>query len=775
MKKTLFILIAFLEVFFFKAQNIAIGQWRTHLSYTAGKAVAESNDKIYYVSEGGIFALNKNDNSYELLSKVKGLSDAVVNLVNVDPISGIVIVTYSNSNIDIIQGGVITNISDIKRKNILGNKSINNIYFKDGYAFLACGFGIVVLDLVNNEIKDTYYIGTNGATVNVYEVTSNNTNFFAATNNGIYTALITGENLADFHSWSKMTGIPAGAYNTICFLNGNVYANYSRFITNGGYNKDTIFIYNGTNWGHLVVDVSGYVVKKINVAHDRLVVSNEFSVDVYDDAQTLVSRVNNYSFSYMLPAWATIDVAMNVWVADKQNGLVKCVANNAGEKYNPNGPKSNSVRDISIIDGKLWLAPGSLDASWNNSFSKANISSFIENSWSSLTGQQSILNLDTILDVISIGVDPNNSSRIYACTWGYGVLEINNGQITNLYNDKNSSLKNIVPGEDFVRIGAVAFDENENVWFTNSEVNSILSVRKKNGSWQSFDFNAFITAPGTVGQILVTKSGQKWMVFPRAAEIMVYNGGTSGIPSTANTKKLTSASGNGGIIGSKIYSIIEDQEGQIWIGTDKGIGVIFSPDNIFSGGSYDAQKILIEQDGHTQVLLETEIVTAIAIDGANRKWIGTQKSGVFLMSADGTKQINHFDESNSPLLSNEITTISVNGKTGEVFFGTTNGVISYRGTATEGVEDFEEVYAFPNPVKHDYAGIIAIKGLTKDAEVKITDVAGNLIYQTKAQGGQAIWDGNNFSGERAHTGVYLVYCANDDGTKTIMTKILFIN
>jgi len=186
---------------------------------------------------------------------------------------------------------------------------------------------------------------------------------------------------------------------------------------------------------------------------------------------------------------------------------------------------------------------------------------------------------------------------------------------------------------------------------------------------------------------------------------------------------------------------------------------------------------LVEQDGHFQYLLETEVVTAIAVDGANRKWIGTQKAGVFLMSEDGTEQILHFDENSSPLLSNNITSIAINHETGEVFFGTDKGIISYKSTATKGSDKFkkEDVYAYPNPVREDYEGIIAIKGLVTNAVVKITDISGTLIYETIAEGGQAIWNGKNFNGEKAHTGVYLVFASNEDGSETIVTKILVIN
>jgi hypothetical protein len=280
-----------------------------------------------------------------------------------------------------------------------------------------------------------------------------------------------------------------------------------------------------------------------------------------------------------------------------------------------------------------------------------------------------------------------------------------------------------------------------------------------------------------VEQLIIDKSDQKWMVVSNGGGgIVVYKGNTTVTPAnSSNAKKLTTSAGNGGLPSNVVYCLAKDHDDEIWVGTDKGIAVFYSTENVFSGSNFDAQQILLEQDGHVQILLETENVLSIAVDGANRKWIGTSKSGVFLMSADGTTQIQHFDETNSPLFSNTVKSIAINQETGEVYFGTSKGIISYRGTSTEGFEEFTDVYAFPNPVKHDYEGPIAIKGLVNNSTLKITDINGALVYETKSEGGQAIWYGKNFKDERVSSGVYMVFCTSEDGSQKTVTKILVIN
>jgi len=353
------------------------------------------------------------------------------------------------------------------------------------------------------------------------------------------------------------------------------------------------------------------------------------------------------------------------------------------------------------------------------------------------------------------------------------VLELNNGAPLKLNNSFNSSLSGLpFAGYNPVNTYGLALDEGSNLWVTNSGVTNCISYKTPSGVWGSLNFSPIIGITG-LEQILVDKSDQKWAVL--TSGLLVYKGNTFAAPNASNAKKLSTNVGYGGLPSNTVYCLAEDINNEIWIGTDKGIAVFYSPENVFSGQNFDAQQILIEQDGHVQILLETESVQAIAVDDANRKWIATSKSGVFLMSADGTKQIAHFDESNSPLFSNNVKSIAINHKTGEVYFGTTKGIISYRGTSIEALEDFTDVYAFPNPVKHDYDGPIAIKGLMNNSTLKITDISGSLVYETKSEGGQAIWYGKNFKDERVSSGVYMVFCTSEDGSKKTVTKILVIN
>jgi len=376
--------------------------------------------------------------------------------------------------------------------------------------------------------------------------------------------------------------------------------------------------------------------------------------------------------------------------------------------------------------------------------------------------------------ILDIAVNPFDNSKIYAASWWNGIIEITNNKVTKVYNETNSSLKPVIVGTTrySVRVGNVEFDNDGNLWATNSGVQNSLFVLYNNGSWESFNLQGLVN--NDILSLMIDKNNNKW-IHVRENRLVVFN-------KTNNSYKKAWVNINKGseLACNYIHCFAEDLNGELWLGTDKGIRVIYSPEDVFNTSGNDESSILsqtikVEFDGHVQHLFEFEDVTAIAVDGSNRKWIGTQKAGIFLISADGLEQLAHYTEENSPLFSNTIISIAINHENGEIFFGTAMGVISFRGLATKGEESFKNVYAYPNPVRPEYNGIIAIKGLVKDANVKITDIAGNLIYNTFAYGGQAIWNGKNFNGERAKTGVYMVFCTNEDGLETMVTKILFVN
>jgi hypothetical protein len=760
-------------------QEVGIGQWRDHLPYDYATNVEEFNSGIFCSTPYSMFYFDRDDNTVHRLSKVTGLSDLGVSDISLNTDQDVLVVSYSNTNIDLLYNDfTIINIPDIKRKEILGNKTINSIMNYGKFAYLSCGFGIVVLNLERKEIKDTYYIGPEGSSLNVMAMAYNDTAFFAATENGIYYASIDDPNLAFFGNWSKIQDIPYpdGNYNLILYFNGRLMANLHDEETPG----DDIYVMDNGEWHLFEPPNLERTYYSMRASGDKLVVSYNYYVKIFNASLVEELKIYTYGESSPAPSDAMIGTDGFYWIADRNKGLAKVWGGGFDNLFiKPSGAPSADIFEMASGEGKLYVVPGGLTATWNNTWRGARLFSLIDENWKTYDSYNSP-GLDSLRDFIAVAVDPLNSDHVYAGSWNRGMAEFKDNAITGIFNSDNSSLvPNMVEGYPTVKVGGMAFDSGNSLWVTNSGAEKILSVRRAGASgaeeWESYSLGSSTTGID-VRKIIVDANDQKW-ILPRTTQsnsnyILVYNEKNS---PGSQFRGLKSGQGFGNLPGTSVFAIAEDLEGEIWVGTDEGVAVFYSPQDILTGESSDAQQILVNIDGYTQYLLETEIVKAIAVDGANRKWFGTERAGVFLLSADGTEQIYHFTEDNSPLFSNNITSLAINDDTGEVFIGTAKGLISYKSTATDGGDTNTNVYAYPNPVRPGYSGPIAIKGLVKDAIVKITDIRGFVIYETRAEGGQAIWNGYSFDGRRASTGVYLVFITNDDGSEKMVTKILFVN
>ncbi len=752
------------------AQETALYQWRDHLPYYKGLAVAEAGDLIYCATPYSLFSYNRSDNSLTRLNKVTGMSDAGITSMVYSSEFKTLVVAYSNTNIDLIKDGSIININDIKRKTILGNKTINRVYMIGKYAYLACGFGIVVVDIDKEEIHDTYYIGPNGGQVNVLDLTYDGTKIYAATDKGIYYAEQSNPFLAYYGSWTKDLTIPEpqGRHNVIGFFNGKLFMNNQ----NPAFSDDTLFVYDqGQNkWSKMNI-YNHPTCYSIRVTQNKLVLSFEGSVEVYnpDMSQFLLSY--NPSQHSLAPGDALLDAQGFVWEADRKLGMLKIYGEGwAGDILAPNGPYSASVFDMDMQGEELWVAGGGRNSTWVNLYLRDGLYSYADGTWKNVNRTNAPV-FDTVWDMVCVAVDPTNKSKVYSGAWGGGMLEFTNGQVTNVYDEKNSSLQGFVSATDQVFVSGLAFDSQNNLWVANSGAPSAFSVKQADGQWIAYNLGG--SASGIdMGNIIVDQYDQKWSLLRKDHAILVFNEKNA---VGQRYKILGSEVGNGAIPGNRVLCLVSDNEGQVWMGTDAGIAVFYNPGDVLTGTNFDSQRILVEQDGYVQYLLENEVVTSICIDGANRKWIGTDRAGVFLLSSDGTKQVYHFTEDNSPLLSNSISDIAISG-TGEVFIGTSLGIVGFRSDSSGPNPDSTQVYAWPNPVQPGYEGPITIEGLPENASVKITDIYGGLVYNTRSNGTMAVWPGGkNYEGKKVQSGVYLVFAASDDGTETQIAKILVIN
>ncbi|MBK7968686.1 MAG: hypothetical protein IPK08_06935 [Bacteroidetes bacterium] len=769
------------------AQNQSLGQWKVHLPYNSAKKIADTGTKVYCASEKGLFYYNKQDNSIATLSKVTGLSEITISTIAYNPTYGCLVIAYTNANIDLIINNKIINISDIKRKNLTGDKNIYGIEFYNNIAYLSCGFGIVALDLDRREIKETYIIGPLGTEIQVFDVAIWNNFIFAATENGVYSASVTNPNLIDFSNWTITFNDSgnAGDCNMIEVFNNQVIMNYAKPGALNNNSNDEVYLYDGFSW---TLAGGGFIQDNIKhfslrASGGRLLVTNSYNLSIYDNNFHRIIYIDAGVYADAAPRDAVYDTDGILWIADNGSGMLRMTASLSYDFIMPDGPASDLVSAMQVVDKKLWMTHATRTAGWFNTYAPGNFSEYDNGDWKSYNNKTmpgSAINIGNFFDMMSVAIDPGNKNHVYVGSKGQGIIEMLNGVAIASYRDTNSTLQVGIGNPSQCQVVGMGFDSDNNLWALNSLAAKPVNVRTTAGNWRAFSIPDISGAP-LFGDLTVDSYGQKWINVignnaPLGNGIAVFSdNGTLEDATDDKSRFISSGIGSGNLPSTDIRAITEDLENEIWLGTGKGVAVIYSPSAVLTSTNFDAQQILIKQDGINQYLLESEVVTAIAVDGANRKWIGTESGGVFLMSPDGTEQILNFNEVNSPLLSNYILSIAIDQESGVIYFGTNRGVISYKGDAIAGTGGCSDVLAYPNPVRPDYTGPIAIKGLVPNGSVKITDVSGNLIFETKSNGTQALWYGKNFKGEKAHTGVYLVFSTDEEGENTCVTKLLFIN
>ncbi len=746
-----------------RAQQILpkVEGWRVHPSFATNNCIEEVEDKIFVGNNTAMYSLIKNNNEIEILSRVNGLSDVNIQFIKYHQSSKTLIIGYDNLNIDLIQDGRVYNLPDVLNKVIIGDKTLNNITVYENDAYLSCSFGIVVIDVLKKRVVDSYTnLGANGSNLIVNDVSVYNGALYASSINGIYRASLSSLNLSDYNYWSLFK---ASQYsNHIETFQGKLYAVVDSIVQT----------FDGVNWSVF----NGLGIEETNdmrVVNDKLVITLLNQIVIESGNGTIITNGQRNATDCLISKEGDLFYLVPNQYMIKVDGITQEL-----DYLAPPGPFANTATRMNFTDGKLWVAGGQVNGflvtgGWGPSYNNNKFYRHENNEWFSYKNNTDARIVNS-RDFIDVTTHPLSKNTFFA-SFGSGILELNGNQVVQFYDSTNSSLRPANAGvRGPVNVSGIAFDANNNLWVSNTDAANPLSVKTAEGIWKSFSFTGVETGP--IGFITIDDIGQKWIFSTRAKGIYVYNSGSSILDEKDDAlKRLTKEAQQGLLPSEGVLCITKDQKGEMWIGTDQGLCIFSNPENVFKAGSnFDARQIVIKTGLVFSNFLGNTPVQCIKVDAANRKWIGTV-NGAWLVSSDGYTVIRNFTMSNSPLLSNSIIEIGINDITGEVFFVTEKGIISYIGTATEGGNTHGDVLVYPNPVKSDYTGLIAIRGLVNNAYVKITDISGHLVNETRANGGTATWDGNNFAGKRSATGVYLIYSSNADGTETNVAKILFIN
>ena len=753
-KGLIFILTALLLTHHLDGQ-LPVGSWSDHFRYNTARSVAAGNDEIYASTGTAVLVYNKKFNELKKLSKVTGLSGTGISSIAWSPETSSLLIGYDNTDLDLVIKGSIYNIPDIRDKYIPERKRINRIRSFGKYFYLTTGFGIVVVDPVRKEIRDTWNPGNS----EVYDISIAGNVIYAATEQGLLTADISNQGLAWSGNWTLVTALPDPYSLCTLVINSgaSVYCNVRR--------PEGDVIYKISDNTTVLISVPGRINNSFDTGPEGFLISSDKAAEYFRNDGTLIKSITTYGWGDPSASQCIFD-GSSLWIADTGYGLVEYRNLNEFSILTLNGPASDHVESITAHDGLVAITAGGADESWNSLGRPFGISVFTDNRFTNLIPHEAN-------DAMRVCFDPADPDHFFVSTWGDGLYEYRNLILVGHYDETNSPLIAGPDPDDGVRICGLVMDKNGNLTVAQSGRKAVISILRPDGTWI---VNAFTINSPLAGDMIATRSGQKWILLPEGNGIYVTDDNkTPGIFNDDRSKLLTIRDNDGNLIVGA-FSAAEDQDGNVWVGTDKGPVVYATGRSVFDD-DITAFRIKIPRNdgsGLADYLLGTETITSISVDGANRKWLGTQSSGIYLFSADGSDIILNFNKNNSPLPSDSIAALAVDNLTGVLWIGTSMGIVSLRQLATSGSDNYSRAYVFPNPVREDYTGKLTITGLMTETRLKITDVSGNLVHETISEGGQAEWDLTTYNGKRVSTGVYLIFCSNSDGSASAIIKVLVI-
>lgn len=778
-----------LSLVFITSSAQEASRWISHISYTDDIGVLEKNENtIYAVTDGKLFSYNSSDESLDAYIKNEGGNTDIKHIVYSTKHKCLVI-ARADANIELLfEDKSYINISDLKNTTQNIEKTINKIFIYDDFAYIATNFGFLTINLLKKEVKESGVFN-----IPFYSILVDNKKIYAATQKGVLYADIA-DNVQDFTSWKILSVSSLYTESSNKFTDNEIRdilifkGQFHFFIPQKAiYRTDSPTSVKLVQAGENLISIE-------NSRNSHIIVKGNNAFWDYDDLDKS-TKINIDKLTGVIPNG---NKTGEYWVGSSGNNLSLIKVGGNSYEYlkrwiAPQGPVSNYPFSLTIQNRQLLVTGGGFYITGGKKSERmdkaASVSIYKNSRWTNIYPSD-INNTAGVnaRDLIYAVSNPSNQNQILASSWGEGLYEFEGTKFKSIYDESNSTIKPIVESDyKTTRVGGMVFDKNGNLWLLNSMVENIVNIRLKNGEWTNIYFSDIANLSTNPKNIIIDKYSNKWITsFGGNNYLFIFNeNGT--VKNTSDDKYvyLNSDGDKNYFIDqnkkrlniSDINTIAEDINGNFWLGTDIGPFLVYTSSNIFNK-EIVFNKIKVESgSGASSVtgLLENVAVNAIAIDGANRKWIATQTSGVYLISADNQETLEHFTLDNSPLPSNNVLSLTIDPNNGSVYFGTERGLMAYKGLATTGEESFSNVYAYPNPIRPGYEGSVTIIGLRSNSRVKITDLKGNILNEGISLGGQYLWNLQNVKGKRVDSGVYLVFGSSEDGSEGVVTKIMVVN
>ncbi|GAA3558596.1 two-component regulator propeller domain-containing protein [Snuella lapsa] len=782
MFKSFIVFITCLFSLFSFAQDYSL-LWQGYFSYNNVRDVVRGKDKLYAASENAVFSLDLETQELTELSTVNGLSGETISTIYYSDLYELLLIGYENGLIEIAfdnDENILTVVDIIGKVTIPPTeKRINHFNVFDNLVYIATDYGISVYDLERLEFGDTYFIGSGGAQVKVSQTTIFGDFIYAAClgGNGLKKAQVANTNLIDYQNWQQVT---LGDFLAVESVGNNLYAIRT--------NRRLYTVVNDVLTEQFLYADTPLDMRSVGA---NLVVTTMNDTFIYDESFNLVIQASvtpdfNTAFNV-----ATIDNEI-VYIGTKDFGILKAgyASPNVFEETHPEGPLLNTPFSIKAMANSLWVTFGEYDIYYNpypnGGPHRRGFSHLKEEKWINVRYNEVL----EARSLNTISVNPFNNDQVFISSFFSGLLEVNEDEPTILFNQTNSGLESLIvpsnPNYVDIRVGASMFDLNGVLWTTTSFVEKPLkSYNPSNNQWKSYSFNEIVTEAfdNRFSDIVIGSDNAKWLGS--------FNHGLIGVNDNGSNYSLKHLSGEEANMPTDyVTALAIDKRNQLWIGTFKGLRVLYNTSNFFTDDDVRAEEIVILEDGIAKELLFQQIVTDIEVDGANNKWVGTADSGLFYFSSDGQKTIFHFTKDNSPLPSNIINDVSLDESNGIVYIATNKGLVSFRSGSSGAQEDLQSAYAYPNPVRPGFNIVeekVKIKDISENVNIKITDIEGNLVaeaqsrtnqrysgYNLEIDGGTAYWNGKNLANNIVASGVYLVMLSDLDTYETKVLKLMVV-
>lgn len=767
--KNLSVLLSFLYLQISFAQVDYSNTWEDFYSYNNVKDIIKVDHKIYALCDNAVFIYDTNLNETTKLSSVNGLSGTTTSALHYSLTYNKLIIGYDNGGLEIIdENRKITIANNIINFSLAADKRINHIAEYDGKLYLSTSFAIVVFDLQKLEFGETFFIANNSSMTKVNQIEIFQNMIYAATENGVYKASITNSNLIDFTQWTW-------------FGNGN-YASIKQFNNELFTAKNNVLSKITTTNTFITAKTVATTIRKIQSNELLITISTQRQAYIYNTSLTQITgptAVLNSNFYFDLNT--AINDGENIYLGTKEFGVLATTVQlpQSFTEIHPDGPNSNLPFSIEARNNHVYVVYGGYDAAYGPFSNRLGFSHFNGEAWNNIPYNTAF----PASNLVNVTLDPTDENKAFISSWQDGMLVVEKDVIKTHWNHLNSGLEKLDfpanPNYISIRINGSAFDKQGNLWIANAWVENRLKKYSTNGSWSSFNLSSLIQNPALgLNELVIDKNNTIWIGSRRNGALAFNENGNK-------KRSLTTEQTKGSLPDLNVRTLVADNNNRIWLGTLKGLVVYNNASGFFDASIYDAEPVIIDDDGIPKRLMGEQTINSIAVDGADNKWFGTESGGAVQTNPNGKKTLQLFNKDNSPLPSNKILKIKVDKITGMVFFATDKGIVAYKSGVVPFGESLTEVYAFPNPVlkQHELVTIDGRNGthIPKGTNLKIVDAAGNLVYETNViegqelLGGKVVWNKTNLNGKKVASGIYIVLLYNEDTAETSSVKIAIIN